>query len=119
MAYGIRPPKLLPFRLKWVRFGNKGKSKKDSDPIMCILERSILETVLVLEQEMAVQLQRLLRLVMDHELSSQGVDDDDGEEDKPSFHLTSDSVLKINTSPLRSVGTKELDWSSSNMHGFL
>ncbi|RXI00771.1 hypothetical protein DVH24_001005 [Malus domestica] len=89
MAYGIRPPKLLPFRLKWVRFGNKGKSKRDSDPKMCILERSISETVLVLEQEMAVQLQRLLRLVRDHELSSEGGDD---EEDQSSFHLTSDSA---------------------------
>ncbi|CAN6722935.1 unnamed protein product [Malus baccata var. baccata] len=58
---------------------------------MCILERSILETVLVLEQEMAVQLQRLLRLVRDHELSSEGGDDDD-DEDQSSFHLTSDSA---------------------------
>ena len=90
MAYGIRPPKLLPFRLKWVRFGNKGKSKRDSVPVICILERSILETVLVLEQEMAVQLQRLLRLVRDHELSGEGGDDDD--EEKPSFHLMSDSA---------------------------
>ncbi|KAM2834614.1 hypothetical protein PS2_031618 [Malus domestica] len=93
MAYGIRPPKLLPFRLKWVRFGNKGKSKRDSDPIMCILERSILEIILVLEQEMAVQLQRLLRLVRDHELRSEGGDNDDDDELKrPSFHLTSDSA---------------------------
>ncbi|KAM1466583.1 hypothetical protein ACFX2I_031766 [Malus domestica] len=68
MACGIGPWKLLPLRLKWVRFGNKGKPKRGSDPKMCILERSILETVLVLEQEMAVQLQRLLMLVRDHEL---------------------------------------------------
>ncbi|RXI00760.1 hypothetical protein DVH24_000994 [Malus domestica] len=58
---------------------------------MCILERSILETVLVLEQEMAVQLQRLLRLVRDHELSSEGGDDDE-EEEKSFFHLTRDSA---------------------------
>ncbi|RXH98207.1 hypothetical protein DVH24_010532 [Malus domestica] len=38
---------------------------------------------------MAVQLQRLLRLVRDHELSSEGGDDD---EDKSSFHLMSDSA---------------------------
>ena len=69
-----------------MRFGNEEKSKRDSVPKICILERSILETVLVLEQEMAVQLQRLLRLVRDHELSS----DDDVYQS--SFHLTSDSA---------------------------
>ncbi|KAM1270722.1 hypothetical protein ACFX13_032598 [Malus domestica] len=86
MACGIRPRKLLALRLKWVRFGNKGKSKRDSVPVICISERSILETVVVLEQEMAVQLQRLLRLVRDHELSSEG------DEYQSSFHLTSDSA---------------------------
>lgn len=88
MAEGIGPLSVLLYRLKTVRLTNGVKLNWVSVPVTLKLERSILVAVLVVlsSQTMAGQLQRLLRLVEDHELR------EGGEEDKLFFHLMRDSA---------------------------
>ena len=75
MADGTGPVKLLPQRLNWVRLRNGVKLKWVSVAEMLKLERSIWETCFLLwSQTMAVQLQRLLRLVRDHEVREGGAE---------------------------------------------
>ena len=90
MADGIGPVKLLPLRLKWVRFRNWVKSSPVSVAVRLKFERSIWETVLVLgSQTMEVQLQRLLMFVRDHELR------EGGGESKLLFQLTKASACVV------------------------
>ena len=68
MAEVIGPLRVLLLRLKTVRLRNGVKLNWVSVPVTLKLDRSILVAVLVVvSQTMAVQLQRLLRLVEDHE----------------------------------------------------
>lgn len=80
MAAGIVPSILLFWRSKLEMFANEEKLNWASVPVMFRLERFNLETVPVVSQEMAAQLQRLLMLVRDQELS------EGGEEDKLFLH---------------------------------
>lgn len=60
MAAGIVPSILLFWRSKLEMFANEEKLNWASVPVMFRLERFNLETVPVVSQEMAAQLQRLL-----------------------------------------------------------
>ena len=82
MVEGIGPSRLLLVRSKRVRVENSVKLKSVSEPLMFALERFIWETVADESQTMEVQLQRLLRLVSDHEAREVGE-----EEVKLFFHL--------------------------------
>lgn len=72
MSCGIDPPRLLLLRFKRVRVDNEMKSNSASVPVRLASARFISETVRALWQTMAVQLQRLLRLVSDHESRGEG-----------------------------------------------
>ncbi|KAF8037315.1 hypothetical protein BT93_B0276 [Corymbia citriodora subsp. variegata] len=81
---GIRPLRLLSLTLKCVRFGNEAKSSASSVPLRFEPGRLISEIDPPLLQAMAVQLQRWVMLVRDHELRKGGGEGGERE----FFHLT-------------------------------
>lgn len=78
---GIDPLKLLPLRLKVVRFGKEVRSSGVMLPSRFESERSIPEMEPPELQRIPAHLQRLVRLVNDHELRL-------GDGDKVFFHVT-------------------------------
>jgi len=88
---GIDPSKLLALRLSWVRLGREAKSKAERVPVRLAPDKFISETVvLVLSQTMASQMQRLGRLVRDHEFREGGRGGD-----RVFFHLTRASASAL------------------------
>lgn len=83
MAGGIGPEMLLPLRSKLVRVANSVKLNAVRVALMSARETFISETAPEESQIMEVQLQRLLRLLRDHEERGDG----DGESPKLVFHL--------------------------------
>jgi len=91
IADGIDPSNLLVLRLSWVRLGREAKSKAERVPVILAADKFICETVvLVLSQTMASQMQRLERLVRDHEFREGGRGGD-----RVFFHLTSASASAV------------------------
>lgn len=83
MAGGIGPEMLLWLRSKLVRVANSVKLNAERVALMSARETFISETAPEESQTMEVQLQRLLRLLRDHEERGDG----DGESPKLVFHL--------------------------------
>jgi len=91
IAEGIDPPNRLEWRLIWVRLGREAKSKTVIVPLRLAPDKFISETVvLVLSQTMASQMQRLGRLVRDHEFREGGRGGD-----RVFFHLTRASASAL------------------------
>lgn len=83
MAGGIGPEMLLWLRSKLVRVANSVKLNAVRVALISAPEMFILETAPEESQATEVQLQRLSRLLRDHEER----EDDDGEDSKLVFHL--------------------------------
>lgn len=87
MPPGIAPRRLLPLRLKLVRFGNELKTSLSKVPSRFASDKWIWETEPASLQRMPVHEQRFVMLLWDHD-----VRDDD---DKVFFHLSRASASDV------------------------